>query len=74
MVQHVPKQHAANRHAELRQMTEVALAHVASTVQLRKEDFLLRPFGGPPVFHLALKSAQLAVLESTGIAPLQILE
>jgi len=74
VVDQVVERLAADGHAQVGGVREVAGAQSARVVHLREEHFLGRAMQGPPALDVPLQGAQLAVGEASGEAALQVVE
>ncbi len=74
VVDQVGKRHARDRHVQAGQMREVRGGELPRLVLLGEEYFPIRSLRGAPMFDPPLQRAQLAVLETTRITPLQVRE
>jgi hypothetical protein len=74
VIDHVVEGVAEDGDAELGHAGEVALGEPPRLMDLREEDFLGRPFEGPPPFDPALQAAELDVGEPAREATLQVEE
>jgi hypothetical protein len=72
VVDQVGKRHAHDRHVQTGQMGEIRGAELSGFVLLGEEHFPIRPLRGAPIFDPSLQRAQLAVLETSRITPLQV--
>jgi hypothetical protein len=71
VVDQVVEQLSRNRHLQTRHVREIRSTQPARFVHLAEEHFLGRSLRGPPEVHLALQGAELTILESPRVLPLQ---
>jgi hypothetical protein len=74
LIDEVRKTLPLHHHAQLFHVREVGGAQPAGMMLLREEHLARWTFGGPPLLHLALQRAQLAILKTPRMDPLQMLE
>jgi len=74
VIDQVRKTLPLDRHAQLFHVREVGGAQPAGMMLLREEHLARWAFGRPPLLHLALQRAQLAVLKTTRMDSLQMLK
>ena len=72
MIEHMHKRTAADRHAQVRAVGEVAGSQPTRMMYLGEEDLFGRPALGPPTLDLPLQRPQLAVGEAARKATLQV--